>query len=272
MKFLAVLVFVFFQRTWIGGNPLRDLLPFGAWAGFVRKQVTAQKVRYFVYLGVPVVLTLLVSIEIRDWILGLVWLLLSLAILLYAIDIEDMEARFDDEAEWLRSEGHDTSMAAMIERQEEFRMVALYDVFQNLYPALFWFLLLGPAGALAYVLSREYLDGLDDNDPELDLVEQVVYWLEWPAVRLTGLVFALVGRFGRCFDEWLATLGDTREPSANVLLRFADAAGDDIPHDGQDIESFASASALANEELRVLLDRTLFGWLGLAAIVVIMGL
>ncbi|MCB1692689.1 MAG: regulatory signaling modulator protein AmpE [Pseudomonadales bacterium] len=271
MKFLAVLILVFFERNWFGGNPVREVVPFGAYMRFWQERVAAPNVRYLLAVGVPVLVTFFIGVEIRHWFLGLLWLALSVAILIYAIDLDDIPAEFDEHSAWLHAPGDGVGLADAVERQEEFRVDVLTRMFQSLYPALFWFLFFGPAGALFYTLSRQYQDRLEDDDPELDLVLQVTYWMEWPVVRVTGLLFAIVGNFGRCFETWLSIALDVRESTGTVLIDLAEAAVDEVPYDHDDLEDFATASDVANGTLRDLMSRTIFGWLGVAALVVILG-
>lgn len=272
MKFLVVLLTVFFYRHWLGENPLRPLVPFERYVDIIKQRIGATNIRYLVCVGLPTLLLFWLSITIDGWLLGLIWIALALSILVYSIEIHDLDIMFDDHAQWLRNLQADELDTAR-QGQADFRLLTTYEIFQGLFPALFWFLLLGPAGALFYVLSRLYLDLLDDDDPELELVDQVVLWLEWPAVRLTGIVFALLGRFTDCFSLWLETFWDTREPSGSVLSSLAVAAiGDDERLiETTDTEGFVRESEYQNRELRDLLERTLFGWLGIAALVTILG-
>lgn len=272
MKFLTVLIIIFAYRNWIGGNPIRQVVPFESYAHWFRQQVSATNLRYLICVGVPVVLAFLLAAEIQHWLFGLIWLAFSVLVLVYSIEINDVDMLFDDQNQWLRGLGEGDSLSDARQRQADFRLLTIYEVFQSLYPSLFWFLLLGPAGALLYILSRLYLDDLQDDDPEVSFVDKIVFWMEWPAARLTGLVFALLGNFGKSFETWLDSLQDLHEASGSVLLRIAGAAVDaGEPTGDASIEAFSRRDESTNEELRVLLDRTLFGWLGLAAIVAILG-
>ncbi len=272
MKFLAVLIIVFLYRNWIGGNPLREGFDFGVYANWFQRRVATPNVRFGLCVGLPVLLLLILGMEMRPWLLGLVWLVVSLAVLIYSIDIRDMDVTFADQGNWLASLDADTPLSSAVQQQTDFKLAIVYETFQNLYPALFWFLVLGPAGALICILSRLYMDQLDDDSDEMDLVERVVFWLEWPAAKVTGLLFALVGHFGRCFDEWVASLFDTRDTIGSSLVRAACAASLDAEDDSADLQRFVATAQDANLELRDLLDRTLYGWLGIAAIVTILGL
>lgn len=272
MKFLTVLIIIFLYRNWIGGHPVRARVPVEHYFSWFMSRSIAVNLRYFLCVGIPVALAFAISIKIGHWLYGLVWFAFALVVMLYAVDIYDEDEIFEQQAQWLRSPDDDADLAAMRSRQEDFVLVTSYEIFQSIYPAMFWFLILGPGGALAYVLSKQYLDGLADEDPELDLVERVVYYFEWPAARVSGLLFALLGHFGRCFEVWFATLWSKSQSIGAVLAQMAEAAIDmPEPDPGETVESFAADSESSNKQLRSLMDRTLFGWLGVATIIAIVG-
>lgn len=271
MKFLVVLIIIFFYRNWIGDNPLREAIPFSRWSEWFRDNIAALHVRYLLCTGIPVVLVALVFFSIHGWLLGLPWIIFAVLVMAYCIDVVDFDEQFDDHAAYLRDLDADSALAEVARRQDDFKLVAVYEVFQSLYPTLFWFLLVGPAGPLFYILSRQYLESLDEGDAEIKLVGRVVYVLEWPAAKVTGFVFALAGHFGKCFEAWIGSLLDTRESIASNLVTAACAASS-TPENEADIEEYRRTSLEHNEELKDLLVRTSFGWLGIAAVVTILGL
>ena len=273
MKFLTVLIIVFLYRNWIGGHPLRDRMPLRSYFDWFMARGIAVNVRYLLCVGLPVAIAFAISLKLGGWLLGLVWFAFALAVMLYAVDIYDEDDAFERQSEWLQTPGGDVDLDAMERRQEDFLLVTTYEIFQSIYPALFWFLIFGPGGALAYALSKQYLDALEDDDPELALVERAVYYLEWPAARISGLLFALLGHFGRCFDVWVETLGNMKDSIGTVLLKLARAAIDEAEiQPDTTIDSFTTDSDHTNQQLRSLMDRSLFGWLGVATIVAILGL
>ena len=273
MKFLTVLIIVFLYRNWIGGHPVRGRIPVQDYFHWFKQKDIAVNLRYFLAVGLPVILAFAISLKVGGWIFGLVWFAFALAVMLYAVDIYDEDEIFEDQAKWLNEPEANIDLETMQRRQDDFLMVTNYEIFQSVYPALFWFLILGPGGALAYVLSKQYLDGLSDDDDEMDLVERIVYFMEWPAARISGLLYALLGHFGRSFEVWLSSLGDTNE-SIGVVLGYMASAAIDTPttEESGTVEAFARASESTNEQLHSLMDRTLFGWLGVATIIAIIGL
>jgi hypothetical protein len=267
MKFLAILVIVFLYRNWVGNNPLREGLPFEGYARWCSNTITTRNLRYLICVGAPSVLTLIISFQLSAFFLGsLFWLLLALAALVYSIDIHDPKVLFANHTNRLLLIASSASPEEEKRQLDDSRMLITYEIFQGIYPQIFWFLLLGPAGCLFYTLSRLYIDRLDDGDSEIALVDRVVFWMEWPAARITGLVFALVGRFGECMDAWLDSLLDADESIGSLLVHWALAATGTPATSEDNVAAFVSAREYSNAEVRTLLERTLFGWLGVAAV------
>jgi membrane protein required for beta-lactamase induction len=267
MEFLTVLIVTFFYLNWIGANPLRDFVPFGSWSNWCRRTIATTNVRFLACVGIPAVLVILVAGEIDHWMLGLPWLVLSVAVMIYAVDIHETDAMFEEQSLAL-DEADPANEADVEEQQDEFEQLVVYENFQGLYPPLFWFLLLGPAFALLYILARLYEEGLDDDDPEVEFVDQFVYWMEWPASRLSGLVFALVGHFSKCLDVFLRSCLDMNRAHSALMTDWAMAAAAPTVLGEVDPVTLARET---NRELSELLTRTLFGWVGIAAVVAIMG-
>ena len=93
--------------------------------------------------------------------------------------------------------------------------------------------------------------------------------MELPATRLTTLLFALVGHFGDAMSRWLEGALDFSRDNDDFLADVADAAVPTLTPDS--IESFVRVHKDRNPELRLLMERSLYGWVGVAAIVAITG-
>lgn len=106
---------------------------------------------------------------------------------------------------------------------------------------LFWFLLLGPVGALAYRLSALAAEG-DAADLPSDTLAGAKTWLaflDWPVAQLMTLALALVGDFDTVVTAWKdnggAALGLQRgflaaAARASVRTELADEAMDYADH------------------------------------------
>lgn len=259
MKFLTILVVVLIYKNWLGGHPIRELVSVDGWFAWVKDLVRSEIARFVVAVMVPALLLLWLSLALSGWLLGLVYLVLSIAVVLYAVDIIDLNNVFDDHRLWMRSEAH--SEESREQQHESFRTDIIYDSFQSIVPSLFWFLCLGPAGALLYVLSEQYLDGLSDEDEASPFADQLLYWMEWIPARVTGLLFAVLGDFRHGLSAFLDTMADTQSGIALTLREVADGAMGQKSGDHEQ----------QLEELRWMVEANLWGWVGLTAILTIAG-
>lgn len=151
---------------------------------------------------------------------------------------------------------------------------------------LFWFALLGGAGAITYALLRQLNEPASWDKPVIlaegedaetaEFVEtapdiptafqQVMFWADWVPARLFGVGLALVGHFSRASAALLAFLGDFSTPSTTVITSVAKAA-EPLPDDAYNCaEETACMVQLAKRNvlffLALIAVLTLSGWLG----------
>lgn len=270
MTFLTILIALFFYRNWRGSNPVQDYVSFDGFFSFVERSVPRSDVKFLIAIGVPTLGLFILASLSSHWIQGLVWLLISLATLIYCFEIEDTEAEFNEQLARLEAVTEADDLADVVQMQEDFQGDHLYSMFQGIVPSVFWFLVLGPAGALAYALGVRYLERLPIESEEVTYLETAIYWAEWVPTRFTGLFFCFAGNFGPTFDYWLNHLFDTKESTQQHLLAMATLAShSDHTHD-EGVLGFARFSQDYVLELKYLCERALFGWLGVAALFAIL--
>ena len=96
-----------------------------------------------------------------------------------------------------------------------------YEGYQRWFAVLFYFVLLGPAGALAYrllQLSRNYFD------PEL--VDRCLFLVDWVPARLLAAAFSLTGDFVGSRDELLQGLAEPQLGAPEFLQSVGRASLD----------------------------------------------
>ena len=100
----------------------------------------------------------------------------------------------------------------------------ILHAFERTFAVLFWFLLLGPMGAVLYRLSvlLQNYKGLDVADRHM--AERWQWLLEWPVVRLLGLSFAFVGNFSGCYHQWKICALCARRKTQTVLCHYIQGA------------------------------------------------
>ena len=171
----------------------------------------------------------------------------------------------------------------------------LITSFERLFAVVFWYLVLGPAGALAYFvllqMRREHdIDASQDfEQPWLTRLEFV---LEWVPARLLGLTFALAGEFEATFNCLRGYATEAQSTAAEVVLACANTAIGRTQkplsvHDSEDKDSVNTLVidiereseplttlqyAQQIEDVLNLLDRSQIIWVGALALLAVYGI
>lgn len=224
--------------------------------------------------------------------LGLVGLLFAVAVLVYAwgprdldVDVDAITAASDPEARreaaarlWPAGQEPLMDGASLVEA-----------VFRNAqrrwFGVLFWFLLLGPVGALLYRLAALAAEGESARQLPAATAEgarRLLALLDWPVAQLMTLALALVGNFDTVLTAWREGGGasmslDNRFLSAvaraSVRSDLVEEASDYADENGV-VPARYMAVAADLPELRdamSLVWRCLLVWLAVLALFVIAG-
>ena len=247
MEFLAILIALALLQVWGSGGPVqRDawFLEYRRWFGARAGGVTRQ-------LGV-VLLPGVVLAMLQAWLGGVAYGLAELAlfvlVLLYSLGRGDLgtaiteylkrwgRGDFQAAFEQLQDEGSEAVVASVEADVPDPRTLHMharrhlyYRSFERLFAVLFWFVVLGPAGALVYRLAALDQARLRLEAPDDEQGLALVHWFDWLPVRLAGLGFALVADFDACIRAWRRRASDVHADAAEVLecsgnaaLQFAD--------------------------------------------------
>lgn len=148
---------------------------------------------------------------------------------------------------------------------------------------LFWFLLLGPFGALLYRLTAIAAEGNDTHLLPAETVEGargLLALLDWPVAQLMAMAMALVGNFDAVFTAWKEGGGAALALDTGYLAAAARACvRSELAEEGiDDTEAgVGAASADTAPDLPELRDamslvwRILMVWLSVIALFVIAG-
>ncbi len=230
----------------------------------------------------------LVVVALLQWLLdgpvyGLVGLLFDIAVLVYAWGPRDLDV--DVEAV---VDAHDTpSRRAAIARLGLAGETAALDgpalveaVFTNAlrrwFGVLFWFLLLGPVGAILYRLSMQGSTTPDLPEQNRAGARALRAALEWPVAQLMTLAMALVGNFDTVFTAWRDAGGARFRLDTGFLAHAARASvRGELAEEAEEYAEEGMVQAMRDlPELRdamSLVWRILLLWLALLAVFVIGG-
>lgn len=158
----------------------------------------------------------------------------------------------------------------------------LVSAYRKLFGVIFWFVLLGPAGALFYrlaqILARKWGEM---NEQEFgrfgNFSARVFGWAEWMPARLTALSFAIAGDFEDAIYCWRSQARQWMEESLGVVLASGAGAigvrlGEPVASSGgvesrPEIGLGEDADADYMDSAISLIWRTLALWLGLLLLI-----
>ena len=96
---------------------------------------------------------------------------------------------------------------------------ALVASHQHVFAVLFWFMVLpGPTGAILYRLSGFLARRWDTEIAFGQFARRVHYAMEWPAVRLTAIGFAIVGDFEDAIFCWRTQAAAWADANLGIVL------------------------------------------------------
>lgn len=223
------------------------------------------------------------------WLLSL---LFSVAVLIFCIGVKDINQHVND---YLNAWGQNDPEAAYLYVKDllggakaenarqlhlKFLEFILIRINERLLAILFWFVVLGPVGAVLYRAVSQ-LKGLarPEYNAHEDLIEAIMRFkaiLDWLPVRITALCYAIIGNFVEaihCWGQQIAKQGNNWVASNySVLvsagcgaLQLADIFTDeDLELDKEDVrDQILAAEALVR--------RTVVAWLTFLAVLTLVG-
>jgi AmpE protein len=181
----------------------------------------------------------------------------------------DFQAAFQQLSEGTAGEVPEQEAVAQAQTLHEVaRRRLYYRSFERLLAVLFWFGVLGPAGAVAYRLAVLERDAAR-SDAQATAGSALLHWLEWVPARLAGICFALVGNFDASLYAWQRVLGDAHvatdvvlESCGNTALAFA------APETDETRDALIARGMRELREVENLYRRALLAWLMIVAALV----
>lgn len=306
MSLLVILISLILEKLLPPMHSLRSL----AWIKPYHQWMCARTANHAKWKGIPCLLIIislpLIGIGvIQYWLNDLLVLfgfIFSILVLTYSLGPKDkrqLAHEFLDAEERGNSENADSMLQELVScttpaplpedkfaRARALCECILIQTHEQLLGILFWFVILGPMGAVLYRFSVELQQAgqdtcktCDDDNTEIGTenfqaaVDRLHYVLAWIPSRLTALSYAVMGSFTHALHAWQETPleeGDTRNnpQSHRLLMRIGFASlqfdnkppQDDTQHNDAIRETLGLCSRSLVAWVTVLALMTLAGW------------
>jgi AmpE protein len=148
-----------------------------------------------------------------------------------------------------------------------------YLGFERWFGVMFYFLLLGAPGAVAYRLLQ--LTRQEADQPEaIAQLDRLLYWVDWLPSRLLVFTFAVTGDWVGSREQLYASFSETTAATDVVLSDAAHASlglkATVFSGDNGDINAFAEVSDWEVGQLQDLLSRSAVAWVVVVALLVLL--
>lgn len=188
----------------------------------------------------PVVPVAWIAWTFRDALAGFAYLAFAAFVLLFSLGPQDL---FTQMREWLdaRERGDEDAADAIsraIRESDGLRPAAVtpralesaifVQANHRIFGIVFWFMLLGPAGAWAYRVAdlfRRHMRTTGTGGRATQLCETLFGVLAWLPARLLALSYAIAGSFDDAFEDWRAYYQRTSAGFFSVSENILSAAG-----------------------------------------------
>lgn len=234
-------------------------------------------------LVLPVVVCAVIAHFLQGWMLALAGFVFAVIVLFYAMGPRELESDFEAvlncaeptramaAAQNLRSTPDGAPRAFTAPEMVE---AAVMAALRRRFGVLFWFFLLGPAGALGYRLAWVTADATDARTRHA--ARRFACALDWVPAHLMVLAMAMVSNFDAvtgAWRNWFAepghSAGDLDPEFLAAVARSGVDADIEAGDDGAAADTRDPVTALA--DTRRLMLRVLVVWLAVVALIVLAG-
>lgn len=278
MKLIIILLCLWLDHYMHVGSKGRQQHFFNVYENFLKKMLGSMKIWEgpisLVIVALPVLLIVGLLQLFGMFYSELVDLLLGVAVLLFCLGSSPLQYKLEcylnpkegkaaeDEAE-LKAYIKDAGINSKDGFYRTVTDLLFWQSNERLFAIVFWFLILGPFGAIAYRLISWFHDnalhGESLYDKQAQHMATVYHWAAWIPARLVALSYTLVGNFMGSFDTWMK-LAVQPSVGEEILVDCGDASL------GVDKSSANTANKAENDSAMRLIQRALLVWVLIIAV------
>ena len=281
MLFLAGIIAICTLQAWGTADRLHSDDWFESWRELLAGLGLSGGFGLLLLVALPALLVAVVLHLLEPVLFGLVWILLAAALLLYAFgrgDFQavmgryrghafsgDFEAAYLDAVQSFGWDDSDPQPRSAVHAHALIQRALLYEGYQRWFAVLFYFAVLGPAGAVAYRLLQMAGGSFDAR-----LQRRWMFYADWIPARLLAVAFSVTGDFIGSRTALISGIKNSGLAVPDLLHAVAgDALGGDTSLPAADDPDFGPAAATQNRELGNLLSRSAMCWVVVFSVVVL---
>lgn len=280
MALISIILCLLLDRTLRHLHDLRDLSWFEHFTGLLSNLIPINNnlVKLVLILLPLLVVILLAQLLLIDFLFGIPYFVFGIIVLLYCLGpaclSNDIEAYLDarslgDDEEALHYAGTLTETAASTvpdQQTSDVTRAILHIANQRVFSVLFWFVVLGPVGAVVYRMLTN-ISKRDEDDPLVQHAKLFQSVIAWIPAHLLASGYALTGHFDGAFRAYQSRTHESDISIANydvlVTTGLGALRGQEVT---DEISSIRGARDLVMRSIMVwvavLALLTLGGWLG----------
>ncbi len=281
MALISVILGLLLDRTFRHLHDLRDMAWFEVYTQTIQRftnkinSAVASPLQFILIIAPPVLLIFTIQLQLNDFLFNLPGFAFGIAVFIYCLGpaclSSDVEAYIKgrttgDEDEALHYAGSitDTSASSLPDQQTiDVTRAILYVANERIFSTIFWFVLLGPFGAILYRLISELSKQEETND--LSSFSNFIHsFMAWIPARMLAAGYALTGNFDSAYHSYKtrATGSDLVQSNYDTLVSTCLGAMDNTEME----DEIASVHAAQD-----LVMRAVIVWVGILAVMTLGG-
>ena len=278
MALISIILGLFLDRTFRHLHDLRDMTWFEFYSQTIQR-FTGTRVpplQFILILALPVSILLGIQILLNDFLFNLPGFVFGVIIFIYCLgpaclstDIEAyIHARtIGDEDEALHYAGTITGTAASTSLDQQISDVTraiLYVANERIFATIFWFIILGPFGAMLYRLISELSKQIETNELA-EFSEFIHAIMAWVPARMLAAGYALTGNFDGAYHAYndRTHTADFQQSNNEVLISTGLGAMRNLEMSNETASIHAA---------QALVMRAIIVWIGILAVLTLGGI
>ena len=278
MALISIIIGLFLDRTFRHLHDLRDMTWFEFYAQAILRFTgkLAPPIQFIVILALPVLLLLSIQILLNNFLFSVPAFVFGVIVFIYCLgpvclstDIEAyIHARtIGDEDEAMHYAGTITDSSASSSPDQQTSDVTraiLHIANERIFSTIFWFIILGPFGAMLYRLISE-LSKQIEFDELADFSEFIHSIMAWVPARMLAAGYALTGNFDGAYHAYKDRAHSTDYSQSNAEVLISTGLGAMQNLDMEDELASVHAS-------QALVMRAVIVWVGILAVLTLGGI